>query len=74
MAATCDRCGKCGQFVYRLTLWISQEVIEINAGTKKAFVVDDIPGFSVADVPVLKLTEEVPDEVFVRHRCGKENT
>jgi len=69
MSATVDRCEGCGQFVYRLELWISKEAITINAGTKKAFVVDDITAFSVGDIPVMKLTEEIPAEVFTRHKC-----
>jgi hypothetical protein len=64
-----ERCETCGQFVYRLTLWISNETIEINAGTRKAFVIDDITGWTVGDIPVMKLTEEVPAEVFTRHMC-----
>jgi len=71
MAATVDRCKECGQFVYRLELLISREVISICAGTKKAFVIDDIedPQPGIFGLPVMKLTKEVPAEVFVRHVC-----
>ena len=69
MGATIERCEYCGQFIYRIELWISREVIEINAGTRKAFVIDDITKWTVGDVPVMKLTEEVPAEVFTRHEC-----
>ena len=69
MPTTVDRCEKCGQFVYHLELWISGETIQIDAGTKKAFVVDDIVHDNLYGMPTFRLTEAVPAEVFVTHQC-----
>lgn len=64
MATTVDRCPKCGQFVYVLELWVTKETVTINAGTRSAFVVDDLePAGS------LKIEEVAPDDVFTRHLC-----
>ena len=68
MSAAVERCDSCGQYVYRLRLWISDTDILIDAGPRKAFVIDEVIG-SLHDVPVMKLTEEIPSEVFVRHDC-----
>ena len=57
--------------IYRLQRpWtVMREVTAINAGTQAAFVVDGSGGFSIADIPVLKLTSETPSGVFTKHIC-----
>lgn len=72
MAEEVTRCPSCGQFTYRLVTWMQDEVIIINAGTKQAFVVDEIATWRVADIPVMKLTDEVPANVFTIHKCKAE--
>lgn len=70
MRVEVERCDECGKFVYRLRLWISGDDILIDAGTRKAFVVDDLePADELHGIPLLRLTEEVPAEVFVKHEC-----
>ena len=69
MPAPVERCGACGQFVYRLQLWISGNQITLDAGTKKAFIIDDIISEKVYEIPVFRLTEAEPSEVFIVHRC-----
>ena len=69
MGASVDRCGRCGQYIYILQLWVTGEVIAINAGTKPALMVEDLHN-EVAGIPAMKLTEAEPVEVFTRHKCN----
>ena len=64
-----ERCPKCGRFVYRLTFWADEQERLIDAVPQKAFVVNDIVDNKLYDVPIFRLTEAVPTEVFVIHRC-----
>ena len=64
-----ERCPRCGRFIYRLTFWVDGKERMLDAVPKKAFVVDDIVDEKLYDVPVFRLTEAVPSEVFVTHRC-----
>jgi len=69
MASDVDRCGRCGQYIYLLTLWVTGEVIAINAGTKPALLVEDLHA-DVHGIPAMKLTEAEPVEIFTRHKCN----
>ena len=72
MAALAEHCPECGQMIYQIQRpWtVMQEVTVIDAGTRAAFVVEDLnPQPGIFGLPIMKLTEEIPAEVFTIHRC-----